>query len=406
MRFVLVFPRLKTLSGAEVLLLGFGRCLADRGHSVTLVTRRVSRRCLSQVDPRLDLRVPRGVGRLAGNHLLDSLADVLVSPLLLRLVPSRCDALVFISDPVLPAMWCYRRLIRERRPVGYYCLQPPRFAYDLLRETVAAHRPLSYLLPIVAGPYRWLDRVAARCCDRMYVLSADYGRWCAELYGMEPAEILCPGVDPGFADGARGDGVRLRHALDPAAPLILTVNKLIARKGLDVFLRAMRQVVDQEPAVRVLIVGDGPLLPRLRRLHSELALGDSVQFAGFVPDAELACYYAAADVHVFLERNVPFGLTVLEAAACSRPSVAVRGGGTRETMVDGETGFLVDAPPSPDEVAARVLWLVRHDEEREVMGLAAARHAKGFALPARAAAFADALERLGRRGENRKGPDS
>lgn len=108
--------------------------------------------------------------------------DVWLSPLVLRLLAKDVDVICFVANPVLPALWFYRRALRGRTPSVYYCLQPPRFAYDLMKETKATHKTLGGLIPLVAGPYRWMDRIASKEADQIFAISRDYREWCEELY--------------------------------------------------------------------------------------------------------------------------------------------------------------------------------------------------------------------------------
>jgi len=395
MKITIVFPRFKTFSGAEHLLLELARYAVEEGHEMVILTRGFDEGCRPHLAPGVEVRIPRGVAGLSGNHLVDSFLDVALSPVLLKHLPEQTDVVCFLCDAVLPAMWLHRQLLRRHLPTVYYCLQPPRFVYDLMSETMAAHRPLGYLIPLIAYPYRVMDRVAARSCDRIFAISEDYAAWCRELYQTPEVRLVYPGVDLGIAEGTRPAWVRERHGLEAWEKLVVTVNKLIARKNLDVYLRAMRIVTDRIPQARGILVGDGPIKPALLKLREELGLAERVVFTGFVPEfADVAHYYAASDVYVFLEKNVPFGLTVLEAAACGKPVVAVRGGGTRETMIHGETGFLVGEELDADEVADRICWLLEHDRERLAMGRAARKHAQGFSWKSRARAFVAALEEV------------
>jgi phosphatidylinositol alpha-1,6-mannosyltransferase len=175
--------------------------------------------------------------------------------------------------------------------------------------------------------------------------------------------------------------------------VVTTVNKLIPRKNVDLFLRAMSDVARRRPGVHGVVVGHGPFERRLRRLADRLELGGVVSFTGFLPGPdELAACYAAADVYVFLERNVPFGLTVVEASAAGVPVVAFRGGGTSDTVVDGMTGRLLDPDAGEGEVADQICWLLEHREERLAMGRRAAREAQRFEHPAAVRAFLRALQ--------------
>jgi phosphatidyl-myo-inositol dimannoside synthase len=144
---------------------------------------------------------------------------------------------------------------------------------------------------------------------------------------------------------------------------VLTVGRLVERKGHDTMLRALPRVIRQVPNVVYLIVGSGPYESRLRSLARELELEDNVVFCGHVPDDELVAYYHACDVFAMISRELPgdtegFGIVFMEAAACAKPTVGGRSGGVPDAIVDGETGFLV-APTAPEQVADAIVRIGR-----------------------------------------------
>ncbi|SBT37493.1 glycosyltransferase [Micromonospora auratinigra] len=134
---------------------------------------------------------------------------------------------------------------------------------------------------------------------------------------------------------------------DPARPRILTVGRMVERKGFLDVVRALPAVPDAE----CVVVG-GPaaeLLPadsfarRLRALADACGVADRVKLVGGVPREDLAAWYRSTDVLVTAPWYEPFGLTPLEGMACGVPVVGTDVGGITDTVVDGLTGDLV--PP-------------------------------------------------------------
>jgi PEP-CTERM/exosortase A-associated glycosyltransferase len=132
-----------------------------------------------------------------------------------------------------------------------------------------------------------------------------------------------------------------------------------AYEGLDLLLRAVPDLLSQQGSLAVLLVGGGPEEERLRALAGELAIGNSIVFAGRVPQHEMQGYYSLADILVFPRRSMRLTelvtpLKPLEAMAQERIVVASSVGGHRELIRDRETGYLF-APDDPGLLAEGVL---------------------------------------------------
>lgn len=207
-----------------------------------------------------------------------------------------------------------------------------------------------------------------------------------------PTLQVPPGVDAERfvpVDASQRRATRARFGLDPDAPLVLGVSRLVPRKGFDVLLDA----VEGLPDVQVAIAGSGRDEARLTRLAARL--GGRARMLGRVSDEDLPGLYAAADAFAMLCRDrwggleaEGFGIVFLEAAACGVPSVAGRSGGAHEAVEDGATGYVVD-PRSVDEVRSALSRLLGDAEARARMGIAArARVEREFSYDALAARLA------------------
>ncbi|MGI5226381.1 glycosyltransferase family 4 protein [Actinoallomurus sp. CA-142502] len=170
---------------------------------------------------------------------------------------------------------------------------------------------------------------------------------------------LVPGVDTSvFRPDADTSGIRERYRLRDR-PVILSVSRLVPRKGQDRLIRALPLVRRAVPDATLLIVGSGPYEDRLRRLA-----GEGVVFAGPHPHEALPPFYAAADVFALPCRSRLGGLEVeglgivfLEAAAAGLPVLAGDSGGVPEAVRDGETGYVVDGRSVP-AIADRLVELL------------------------------------------------
>ena len=182
----------------------------------------------------------------------------------------------------------------------------------------------------------------------------------------------------------------------PAAPpptgcALLSVARLVPRKGIDTVIRALRRL----PGVTYRVVGNGPDLRRLRALASSEGVADRVTFLGRVDDSRLEDEYRRCTLFVLPARRTAdgelegYGLVYFEAAAWGRPVVAGRSGGEVDVVVDGETGLLVDGT-SVDGVADSLRSLLQDRERLEKFGLAGRRRVETTHNWERAAAVVDA----------------
>ena len=191
--------------------------------------------------------------------------------------------------------------------------------------------------------------------------------------------MVPPGVDCGRFAPILGDersSARRQLGLPDDALLVVSVSRLVPRKGMDVLIEASAALARQHPELIVAIAGDGRDRRRLRRLAARL--GAPVRFLGRVSDRDKAVLLGVGDVFVMACRNrwggleqEGFGIVFLEAAAAGLPAVAGDSGGAAEAVVDGETGFVVDRPRDPAAVATALRPLLDDESLRLKMGAAA-----------------------------------
>jgi phosphatidylinositol alpha-1,6-mannosyltransferase len=198
-----------------------------------------------------------------------------------------------------------------------------------------------------------------------------------------PLVIVPPGVDCGRflpLDETARRAARQRLGLPADGRLIVSVSRLVPRKGMDVLIRAASTLGPSRPDLVVAIAGDGRDRPRLERLARQADV--PVRLLGTVPDADLPALYGCADVFAMLCRNrwggleqEGFGIVFVEAAAAGVPQVAGASGGAAEAVADGETGLVVDRPNDVREVATALAALLDDEPRRIAMGHAARKRA-------------------------------
>jgi mannosylfructose-phosphate synthase len=210
--------------------------------------------------------------------------------------------------------------------------------------------------------YRKAALVVATTPDQLALLG--------EGYEVAP-EKLCM-VPPGYDDTRFypvGTQTRLllRRRLGFEGKIVLALGRIARNKGYDLLIRAFAQVAAREPSARLVLAiggehlesGESQILAACRGLVDELGLGDRVRFMGFVPDAEMADLYRAADVFVLCSRYEPFGMTAIEAMACGTPTVVTTHGGLFRTLRFGISGLFADTF-DPMDLGITILKPLRH----------------------------------------------
>jgi phosphatidylinositol alpha-1,6-mannosyltransferase len=189
-----------------------------------------------------------------------------------------------------------------------------------------------------------------RAADKIVAVSSFTCDALTSLMDVPPDAIsLIPnGVDTTrFSPGERDAGLIERHGL-AGKKIVLTVGRLVRRKGIDMTLQAIAQVTAHRQDVHYLIVGDGELREELQKTIADLRLGAYVTLVGKVTDDELLRYLRTCDLFVMPNRTLPdgdtegFGLVFREANACHKPVIGGRAGGAVEAVADGTSGLLVD----------------------------------------------------------------
>jgi glycosyltransferase involved in cell wall biosynthesis len=164
---------------------------------------------------------------------------------------------------------------------------------------------------------------------------------CVDLNRFQPRE----------RDPVLVDRYRLRSAI-----VMLTVGRLETGeryKGVDEVIEAMPRLLRRLPDLRYLVVGDGSDRARLEAKARAHGLSDYITFAGRITEAEKVAHYNLADLYVMPSYGEGFGITLIEAAACGIPVVGSSVDGSRDALLDGELGRMVD-PTKPDDLVMAI----------------------------------------------------
>jgi glycosyltransferase involved in cell wall biosynthesis len=229
-------------------------------------------------------------------------------------------------------------------------------------------------------------------------------RWLGERTFMPPEciRVIVPGVDPGhFHPGVDGSPVRDRLGIGPDVPLVAMIGRFQHVKGHDVFQAMAKSVNIRRPDAHFVVSGENVFgvskdetykRTVLATAEADPVLSRTLTHLGFWDDARQVI--AAADVIVCPSRFESLGMVHLESMAMARPVVSMNNGGPAETIVDGETGYLVP-PEAPEALAERVIRLLDDPALRQRFGSAGqVRVLANFTAAGYAAQFAQLVESL------------
>jgi glycosyltransferase involved in cell wall biosynthesis len=245
----------------------------------------------------------------------------------------RADLVICGHINLLPLAWAAARLVRARLALvihGY--------------EAWTASYKLSNLL---------VNRIDAFIAVSHY--SAErFAQWSGVQAGRGYILPNCVDLDK-FHPQERDSILVSRYGLRSAI-VMLTLGRLAKDeqyKGVDEVIDAMPRLLRQSPELRYLIVGDGSDRARLEAKARAHGLSDCIIFAGRIAEAEKVAHYNLADLYVMPSYGEGFGIALIEAAACGIPVVGSAVDGSREALLNGQLGRIVD-PTKPDDLVLAI----------------------------------------------------
>lgn len=247
---------------------------------------------------------------------------------------------------------------------------------------------IAHYLPALPRP--WLKAAARRIAtgqcndlDAVVVPSRAMHDTLAGYGVTAPLHVLPTGIPVGsFAGGDRAL-FRRRHGIGADRPVALFVGRVAHEKSIDFLIDAMATALKSRPDLLLVIAGEGPALPALRRQADLAGLADSIRFVGYLDRArELPDCYAAADVFAFASRTETQGLVLLEAMAAGLPVYALAEMGTRD-ILDAQRGAVI-APADPAAFGHGLAAMVGNRYQLDTLAAEARDYALEWAAPARA----------------------
>lgn len=291
----------------------------------------------------------------------------------------------------LPSMK-YVACSRHRVGFVYRALRAALHRPDVILVGHPNFTPLGWLLARLTGarlicfiygvdvwePLSKWRQSALRACDQIISISRFTARHATQANGLSPERIfiLHNCVDPHFE--AKGNtGISESSSMEAqisdrssAQLSLLTVSRILLSdqyKGHDQVIRSLPSLLRQFPNLIYDIVGDGDGRSEMEALAAQEGVSDAVRFHGVVSDEEVARFYSNADVFIMPSRREGFGFVFIEAMTHGTPAVGGNEDATPEVIIDGETGFTVDAA-SVEEIAEAASKLLSDNDLRGRMG--------------------------------------
>jgi len=218
--------------------------------------------------------------------------------------------------------------VSDKTKVIAYCHTPPRFLYGYQTNIdMQKYWPVRVYAAIVGHYLRMFDFESAQRVDKWIVNSKNVAARVAKFYRKE-ATVIYPPVEVKLFEAAAKEVRKDDY--------FLIVSRLVGAKGLIEAVKAAKHL-----KMKLKIAGGSVGYSSVKEEVMKLC-GENVEILGRVSDDELRYLYARAKGFIALAREEDFGMTVVESMAAGTPVIAFNGGGFRETVIDGETGILID----------------------------------------------------------------
>jgi glycosyltransferase involved in cell wall biosynthesis len=299
-----------------------------------------------------------------------SLARLPLAVIRLRALLHRLTPDILEGQEPLPAIAAGLAASGRRRPMVVYRRHHQTGRRRLIAASRAAARLAHYTIV---------------SCEAMREQAARQDRVSADRIGVAVSGVADAPQPPPAVVSA----IRRRLGISDEARVIGVVSRLRWEKGLDVLMACLDRI-DDIGDLHVVVVGDGPEEPALRRLAAGHRV--TVHFQGHQDD--VTPWLAVADVVAMPSRREAFGRVTLEAMAASRPVVASNVGGLAEAVIDGTTGLLVP-PEDPAALAAALRTLLDSPAAAQRMGEAGRRrYEASYTIDHMAAAWHDTWQRV------------
>ncbi len=212
----------------------------------------------------------------------------------------------------------------------------------------------------------WLSSLILRRATIVICANATTEQVVKKRFPTVTTAVVNPGVETKSL-GTKTQDVstfRLHHNLTNAF-ILVTVGRLVERKGMDMVIQALPEIIKKIPNCYYVVIGDGPYKKRLLELAETVGVAKRVLFFSGLSDEIKNNWLAASDIFIMPTRVIGgdyegFGIVYLEAGLYKKPVIAGQSGGVKEAVNDGESGLIINGTDK-ESITAAVIYL--HDDE-------------------------------------------
>jgi glycosyltransferase involved in cell wall biosynthesis len=324
-------------AGIGIAVANQAEALVAEGHSVTILTRRKS---ATKIECKNGVSIHRVRLAVLPPPLHLMLHGYFINATIRRLIKNgaRFD-LVHLHSPLIPQI---KLRIPTITTIHSTWLEEAK-SFDKISDLYSLY------VKVFKSTFVWAERKTFG--QSMFFTTTSKAMKCEVVreYGIDEARIS---VVPNIVDAKLFNSSDRKSAYD-----VVSVSRLVYRKGILDLVEAARIVQKQKPEIRFAIIGSGTLMPMLRRRVDNLKLTNNVLLLGRIEHRDLSKYLALSAIFISPAHYEPFGLTTIEAMAARLPVVATDVGGSSELLQGGSRGMLVD-PKNPQQIADAIMNLL------------------------------------------------
>jgi glycosyltransferase involved in cell wall biosynthesis len=227
--------------------------------------------------------------------------------------------------------------------------------------------------------YSLIIRSVLQLCDTHVLVSDAMIKYAHDAGSSNDKIAVIPnGIPPRkFVSEEKVNEVREKYGISPDEKILLTLSGMRPMKGLKYLLRAMPEILEENPNTRLIMAAKGRYMTYLKSLISNLNMRHGVKFLGFVHEEEKIALIKLCDIFCLPSVFEPFGIVLLEAMQFEKSIVASNAGGPPEVIENEKNGLLVP-PKSPEAISKAINLLLADENLRTKLGKEASKHVKTF----------------------------